>query len=91
MAAPYTDIKHLESKLADLMTDNELSPRDIERACDYLGAILGDVFKHQEQKTGFRSWAVDDLWPEKHKQTDKKLILSGKVFWLNGGGKCTLF
>jgi len=43
MAAPYTDIKHLESKLADLMTDNELSPRDIERACDYLGAILGGV------------------------------------------------
>ena len=91
MAAPLINIEHRERLAVEILTELPLKKESMEPLGVHFGSILSGVFQRQEKETGFRNWCVDDLWGETLDKLPENITLSGRVFWLSGGGTCTLF
>jgi len=91
MAAPLINIEHREGLAVEILTELPLKKESMEPVGAHFGYILSGVFQRQEKGTGFRKWSVDDLWAETLNESPEKITLTGRVFWLSGGGTCAYF
>jgi len=85
------DISYEDKQLIELLAKTELSNDDINVIGYLLTAILTKFFSSSEKDLSFKSWSVDDMYPETVHRTSKKLTLKGNIHWLGGGGKCKIY